>query len=139
MKWIKLFEGFNQDTKIKCVNDKFLYFIIRKKLNAKALKKIDARKYIYFYTKSSSFNLEFVFSKEENILSYHIDNALKTFKAVERRGIKYRFYLFYLKSIFERLLKDHLSQYINVDFLVSAISPVYWADYKENFRKLKKG
>ena len=135
MKWIKLFEGFNQDRKINFVNDKFFYFKIRKKLNAMKLKKIDARKYIYFYTKSSSFNLEFVFSKEENILSYHMVNASKDFKLEERRGIKYRFYL---KSIFEKLLKDHLSQYINVDFLVSDISPVYWADYKENFRKLKK-
>ena len=144
MKWIKLFEGFNQDTKIKWVNDIFFYFKIRKKINAMKLKKIDARKYIYFYTKSSSFssNLKFVYSKEDNQLSYHMDNASKDFKLEGRGGIKYRlsnYNLNKIRSIFEKLLKDHLSQYINVDFLVSAISPVYWADYKENFRKLKKG
>ena len=141
MKWIKLFEGFNQGEKINFVNDKFFYFKIRKKLNAMKLKKIDARKYIYFYTKSSSFspNLKFVFSKEDNQLSYHMDNASKDFKLEGRGGIKYRlsnYNLNKIRSIFEELLKDHLS-YINVD--VSEINSVYWAELQRKFQKIKEG
>ncbi len=144
MKWIKLFEGFNQHEKINFVNDKFFYFKIRKKLNAMKLRKIDARKYIYFYTKSSSLssNLKFVFSKEDNQLSYHMFiNVSKDFGLEERGGIKYRlsnYNLNKIRSIFEELLKDHLS-YINVDFRVSEINSVYWAELQRKFQKIKEG
>jgi hypothetical protein len=41
MKWIKLFEGFDQDIKIKWSNQKFLYFKAFKYLNEMNLQMIE--------------------------------------------------------------------------------------------------
>jgi hypothetical protein len=154
MKRIKLFEQFGDNDSIKAINELFMSFFISKALNAMDLKKIETRNYIYFYTITSSFNLEFVFSKEISLLHYP-QNKIETLSkeipyslSPPTRALitqmaehfkRERFLYGVLSPVYRKLLKEHLSQYINVDFRVAFLNSTSWSQYERNFKKLKKG
>ena len=154
MKRIKLFEQFGDNDSIKAINELFTSFFISKALNAMDLKKIETPKYIYFYTITSSFNLEFFFSKEMSLLNYPQNKIEQLSEEIPysispvTRGLfsqmaehfkRERFLYGYLSPIYRKLLKDYFTKYINVDFRVTFLNSTSWSQYERNFKKLKKG
>ena len=70
MKWIKLFEAFTGDDKIKSINILLSKFLIMRYLNQLDLKKIETSSFIYFYEISAEEKLLFVFDKIKNRILY---------------------------------------------------------------------
>ena len=141
MKWIKLFEGFEQATKIKWLNDNFLYFKIIEDL--KGLQMIETKSNIYFYEELDNERvLKFVYCKknpsralrETLLCSYKsIENYIKQALGLEGNQLP-DFTLYYLfREIYEKAIKDFFSKYINGTFIVRSVDN--WDRYKENFRK----
>ena len=145
MKWIKLFEAF---TDYENTNDIFFEFLITKMLNGMDLKKVETKKYIYFYTngadrwvstkdwfpwyfdnrvrRSTKEKLEFAFNKEFNLL-YYPDSKV-TYIYNQFVGPYYGVFssnnesLLKLLLIFGNLTKNFFIKYINVDFKVNSVA-----------------
>jgi len=129
MKWIKLFEGFEQATKIKWLNDNFLYFKIIEDL--KGLQMIETKSNIYFYEESyNQKTLKFIYCKK-NPLGAQSQTLLCSSGARENyfaRSLGISPYtladskLYYsFKEIYNKALKDFFSKYIDAAFLIKDV------------------
>lgn len=64
MKWLKLFEEYNDDRRIELANNIFLTPYITKELDAMELNRVEDYRYIYYYTgNEGKEKLEFFFHK----------------------------------------------------------------------------
>lgn len=134
MKWIKLFEAFKNDDKIKSTNSLYLKFHLIKDFREMNLKKVETPKFIYFYRyKNKSEYLEFVFSKRDNKLRYSL-NQVYVF-CYPYLPISFGV-LSWQRSCFDECLKEFFTQYINDSSVVGPYSD--WKDYEKNFSKLKE-
>ena len=134
MKWIKLFEGFNQHEKINFVNDKFFYFKIMRDLKEMNLEKIETENYIYFYNIPKKIkHLKFVYSKI--IGSYNYRKNSYPMGIIYYPNPKNR-HNYNLTPVYKKAVGDFFEKYENIRADVSELRDS-WDKHRGNFRKLK--
>lgn len=118
MKWIKLFESFdNLENQIKFVNDAYCYFRIMLSLKKMNLQKFETKDNIYFYTTSSGRKiLMFVYCKQSRhkmlnkALVYSLDRRYKLLDDIVSNELDYKVYT-HMVRIYEKVLDDFFSEY----------------------------
>ena len=139
MKWIKLFEGFDQNTKkIKWLNDIFFYFKIIMNLNH--LQMIETKSNIYFYEELDNERvLKFVYCKknpEKDFRETLLCSFRARFKYIVENIPSHTFDLYSLRGsseIYEKAIKDFFSEYLDT---TSLIKYPHWNKYENRFNKL---
>ena len=142
MKWIKLFEGFEQDTKIKWVNDIFFYHRITQDLHEMNLAKIETAQNVYYYSLHGKIkHLKFVLQKETSLLSY-APGRMKSYKISYHllTGTNYLYSVYQLTPVYKKALSDFFEKYENIKISFRNDNYVYsdqWNRLVSSFRKTK--
>lgn len=144
MKWIKLFEGFDQDTKIQWVNDIFFYHRITQDLHEMNLAKIETAQNIYFYSLSRNIkHLKFVLQKKvlpkRNILSYPLSRIRwykKNYCPLPKSVYKSKYDL---APVYKKAVSDFFENYqnIKVNFRKVELFETDWNRLRSSFTKTK--
>ena len=162
MKWIKLFESFdNLEKKINFINDAYRYFEVMLKVKRMNLQKFETKDNIYFYT-TTSLNkkiLIFVFCKQNRhkmlnkALVYSTREGVKLLDDLESVNCSY-FIMWRIKwNIYEKVLEDIFSEYtkearkkgsrkktlkkIGASSYVEGSEGLRWQIFENAFKKLK--
>lgn len=132
MKWIKLFEAFTGDDKIKSINILLSKFLIMRYLNQLDLKKIETSSFIYFYEISAEEKLLFVFDKIKNRILY-TNSVINGYLGILR---SYNIPLLGSRTHFNECLRLFFTKHIAGDFKVKYMLMSDWKNYEKNFVKL---
>lgn len=144
MKWIKLFEGFDQDTKIQRVNDIFFYHRITQDLHEMNLAKIETAQNIYFYSLPRNIkHLKFVLQKKVlpkfNILSLPLSRIREYKKNYCPLTIPVYTSKYDLEPVYKKAVSDFFENYLNIKvyFRIVELFEPDWNRLRNSFTKTK--
>lgn len=118
MKWLKLFEEYNDDRRIELANNIFLTPYITKELDAMELNRVEDYRYIYYYTgNEGKEKLKFLLFKKDDSVTRILSTSTIPRKLCDKFSSEYPDR--YIFKLFAKQVRDFLflKKYITDDII----------------------